>query len=56
MKNYFLLSIKNSFSQTKITGYFDGKIETFFIYQKKSETAFRINDSLGKEFDVSLHL
>lgn len=51
----FLISI-STFSQFKITGYFDAEIGINYAFSDKFQAALRVNDNLGIEFNTELSL
>jgi hypothetical protein len=50
-----LISI-STFSQFKITGYFDAEIGVSYQFSDKFQTGLRANDDLGREFNTELSL
>ena len=51
----FLISL-STFSQFKITGYFDTEIGISYSFSDKFQVELRVNDNLGIEFNTELSL
>ncbi|QNM86984.1 hypothetical protein H9W90_07695 [Polaribacter pectinis] len=60
MKNFFLALLiftsLSTFSQFKITGYFDAEIGVNYAFSDKLQAELRVNDNLGIEFNTEFSL